>query len=334
MKRIIFVSIALILICSCNPRGTFPPAGSYSRVILVTENGKVEGYAKEMVEQLQHVIDYYNKQELQFFVTVMSIYDFEKEPPAKNVVLLGLPNQGRIGRYIKNFIGPAGVRSVLEGKLNIFKKLNYPVEGQLTVIVTASSPEYLSRVIKENGAVIRETIEYANRERLRNYLLKDEQEWEEKRLKSRYGFTIGLPKLYRINQERDDVPGIEIVRIKPHRGITVSWRYWEKGELSLADSTKLYEIRSELAWKMYDKDVMRRNLVKFSLTNLGPYEAVRMDGYWENSQDVYGGPFVCFFVYDKLKSKLWVVDCVVYAPGFNKHKLLRELIALAETFRI
>ena len=124
------------------------------------------------------------------------------------------------------------------------------------------------------------------------------------------------------------------MRIKPHRGLTVSWRYWDKDGVSLADSTELYKIRSELAWKMYDKDVMRRNLVKFSLTNLGPYEAVRMDGYWENSQDVYGGPFVCFFIYDKLKSKLWIVDCVVYAPGFNKHKLLRELISLAETFRI
>ena len=169
MKRVLSVALVLFFIYSCNPKGTFPPAGSYSGVILVTENGKVEGYTKEMVEQLQHVLDYYNKQEYQFFVKVISIYDFEKEPPAKNVVLLGLPTQGKIGKYIQNFIGPGGVRSVLEGKLNIFKKLNYPVEGQLTMIVTASSPDYLSKVIREKGEVIRETIEEANRERLRKY---------------------------------------------------------------------------------------------------------------------------------------------------------------------
>ena len=336
MKRLTVCILLLILSISlsCARQTSFPAVGSYSQIVLVTETGKVEGYTKEMVRQLQHVIDYYNREELQFFVKVVSVDEFEKEAPPKNVVFLGLPRQGRVGDYIERLIGSAGVKGVLEGRLNIFKKLNYPIEGQLTLVVTASSPEYLSRIIEKNGAFIRDLIEQANRERLRNYLLKEERKWDSDRLKAKYGFRIRIPKLYRINQEREDVPGIEIVRIKPHRGLTISWRSWKKEELSLADSTELYDIRSQLAWKMYDKDVMRKELVRYSMTKLGDYDAVRMDGYWENTQDVYGGPFVCFFINDRVKNKLWIVDCVVFAPGFKKHKLLRELIALAETFEI
>ena len=328
------VIVILFLTNSCSEHGTFPPAGSYSQVLLITETGKIEGFTEDMVKELEHVIDYYNKNELQFYVKVISIYDLNKEQPAKNMVFLGLPRQGKLGEYINTFIGPAGVRSVLEGKLNVFKKLNYPIPGQLSVIVTASSPEYLDKVIKEQGAFIRNLIEEANRERLRDYLLKKEDTYQEKRLKSKYGFTVRMPQLYRVNQEREDVPGVEIVRIKPHRGLTVSGKYWEKKGVSLADSNELYKVRADLAWKMYDKDVMRRDLVKFSVDHLGTYEAVRMDGYWENSQDVYGGPFICFFIYDEFKSRLWVVDCVVFAPGFKKHPLLRELLSIAETFRI
>ena len=84
---------------------------------------------------------------------------------------------------------------------------------------------------------------------------------------------------------------------------------------------------------MYDKDVMRKDLVFYSEDKLGQYNTIKMDGYWENSQDLFGGPFTCYFIHDRNRSKLWMVDCLVYAPGFSKHIMLRELRAVAETFR-
>jgi hypothetical protein len=59
-----------------------------------------------------------------------------------------------------------------------------------------------------------------------------------------------------------------------------------------------------------------------------------MDGYWESSVDMYGGPFICFFVHDRVRGKIWMIDALVYAPGFDKHTLLREAVAVAETFRV
>jgi hypothetical protein len=335
MKRFALTACCIVLAAaSCGRQGSFPPAGSYSSVVLATETGRLEGITTEMVRALQHDLDYYTKTELQFKVRMISAYDIEREPPTKNLVLFGVVRQGEIGRVIESFIGTASVRKVLQGTNNIFRKLDYPVAGQLTLIVTASSPDMLADVVSKNGRLIRDIIEEANRERLRNYLLKREETELTEELSARYGFTLRVPFLYELNQERSEVPGVELVRKLPHRGLTVSWRPWKKRGLAVADSTDLFEVRADLAWQMYDKDIMRREIVFFRDGEFAEYDAVIMEGYWENSEDLFGGPFICFFVHDRVKARLWIIDCLVYAPGFDKHVLLRELYAIAETFRI
>ena len=334
MRRYLAVIVlAVVLVGSCSRRSSFPPVGSYSSVMIVTETGQLDKSTENLVRQIQHPVDYYTKEELQFKAKLVPAYLVEKEPPSKNMILFGLVRQGEVGKLIEGFIGTASVRKVLEGKINVFKKLDYPYAGQLTIIVTAASSDRLSEVVSESGALIREIIEEANRDRLRNYLLEREKRELTEEIRAKYKFTLRIPFLYELNQERKDVPGIEFVRKAPHRGLTVSWRSWTSSTVSLADSSSLYDIRADLAWKMYDKDVMRRDLVSFTEDRLGDYRIVRMDGYWENSEGIYGGPYSCFFLYDDILSRLWIVDTLVYGPGFDKHPLLRELRAVAETFR-
>ena len=334
MRRYLAVIVlAVVLVGSCSRRSSFPPVGSYSSVMIVTETGQLDKSTENLVRQIQHPVDYYTKEELQFKAKLVPAYLVEKEPPSKNMILFALVRQGEVGKLIEGFIGTASVRKVLEGKINVFKKLDYPYAGQLTIIVTAASSDRLSEVVSESGALIREIIEEANRDRLRNYLLEREKRELTEEIRAKYKFTLRIPFLYELNQERKDVPGIEFVRKAPHRGLTVSWRSWTSSTVSLADSSSLYDIRADLAWKMYDKDVMRRDLVSFTEDRLGDYRIVRMDGYWENSEGIYGGPYSCFFLYDDILSRLWIVDTLVYGPGFDKHPLLRELRAVAETFR-
>jgi hypothetical protein len=334
MRRgVVFLSVALVLIGSCSRRSSFPPVGSYSSVMIVTETGQLDKSTENLVRQIQHPVDYYTKEELQFKAKLVPAYQVEKESPAKNMILFGLVRQGEVGRLIEGFIGTASVRKVLEGKINVFRKLDYPYAGQLTIIITAASSDQLAEVVSENGALIREIIEEANRDRLRSYLLQKEKRELTEEIRAKYKFTLRVPFLYELNQERKDIPGIEFVRTAPHRGLTVSWRSWPSGGASLADSSSLYDIRAELAWKMYDKDVMRRDLVSFAEDRLGDYDIIRMDGYWENSEGIYGGPYSCFFLYDDVRSRLWIIDMLVYGPGFDKHPLLRELRAVAETFK-
>ncbi len=324
----------MLLVPSCVNRGLFVPPGSYSTIVLVTESGEPGGINDHIIQALQHPVDYYSKLEIQFRLRMVSSYDFDKEPPTKNMVIYGIVREGRTGQVIENFIGTKSVRKVLEGKNHVFQRMDYPVKGQLTVIVTASSPDRLRKVTEENGQLIRDIIEKANRERLRENLLLREKTETAADLKTKYGFTIRVPDEYKLNREWGDLPGVEIMRDYPHRGITISWLSWNSKSLTVADSTALYDFRSEVVYSIHDKEVMRPELVSWSMDEFGPYTAVRMDGYWESSIDLYGGPFICFFVHDRVRGKIWLIDCLVYAPGFNKHTLLREAVAVAETFRV
>lgn len=324
----------VLLVPSCGKISIFVPPGSYSQIVLVTESGEPGGRNDDMIKVLQHPIDYYSKLEIQFRLRMVSAYDFDKEPPTKNMVIFGVVREGRTGQIIENFIGTNSVRKVLEGKSHVFKRMDYPVKGQLTVIVTASSPEKLRKVTEENGQLIRDIIETANRKRLRENLLLREDTETARDLKIKYGFTMRIPDEYRVIRDWGDLPGIEIMRDYPHRGITISWHSWDKKTLATADSTMLYDFRSKVVYRIHDKEVMRPELVSWSFGEFGPYGAVRMDGYWESSVDMYGGPFICFFIHDRVRAKIWMIDCLVYAPGFNKHTLLREAIAVAESFRV
>jgi hypothetical protein len=341
MKKIetfILLAIVAALLSACQSQGgpfNAPPAGSYSGVVLVTETGALAGPTVEMVNELQHELDFYTKNELEFKVHVVPVSQFDKEIPAKNMVIFGIVNQGGLGDVIEQFIGPSGVRGVLEGKYGIFKKMDSPVKGQLTVIVTAVSDDALTRLAHEEGAVIRGIIEDGDRERIRASLLKQgENVALERTLRERYGFSLRIPSMYALDAEKPEIPGISLLRQEPPRVVSISWREFNEEAVTLADSNELYQMRADVSFKLFDKYVMRRTLVKFSTTQLGPYPAVRMDGYWESSLEPAGGAFVCFFVADRVRSRLWMVDCLVYAPGKDKNEYLREAISVAETFSL
>ncbi len=330
---ILILIFGLILNISCERGISYPPAGSYSGIVLVTESGMKGGVNDVMIRTLQHDMDYYSRIEPQFKLRMIRAADIGREPPTKNMVVFGVVREGEAGDLIESFIGTAAVRRVLEGKEFIFKKSNFPGAGRLTVIVTAPTTRKLKEIARANGSIIRDIIEAENRKRLLAYLLKDVQSDVEEELKAKYGFELSVSFLYELNQERPDLQGVELVRIQPHRGITISWRDWDKSSLSVADSLKLYNLRAKMAWEMYNKDVMRKDLVSYKSGELGPYDAVVMEGYWEKKDALYGGPFRCFFICNRDRSRLWIIDLLVYAPGFEKHRLLRELHAVAETFR-
>jgi|WetSurMetagenome_2_1015567.scaffolds.fasta_scaffold17982_3 hypothetical protein len=324
------------LAASCGGKGgplNAPPAGSYSGIVLVTETGKVEGPTADMVNALQHELDFYTKNELQFNVRVVPAHDFEKEIPAKNMIVFGIVNQGKVGNIIERLIGGAGARGVLQGRYSVFKKMDSPVKGQLTIVVTGVSGEDLALAAREQGAILRSILEDGNRERIRESMLKQGENFTlERSLKDRYGFSFRIPRVYKLDEERPEIPGVSLLHPEPPRVLSVSWKAFGQGTVSLADSNELYKFRSDVTFKLFDKYIMRRDLVKFTATRLGAYEAVRMDGYWESSVEAAGGSFVCYFVADGVKSRVWLVDCLVYAPGQDKNELLRETIAFAETF--
>jgi hypothetical protein len=46
-----------------------------------------------------------------------------------------------------------------------------------------------------------------------------------------------------------------------------------------------------------------------------------------------GGPFVTYSFYDQDSGRIYIIDGMVFAPGFDKREFLRHMEAIAYTFR-
>lgn len=312
-----------------------PPAGSYSDVLLVTEAGAGDRWARKIRPYIEVEHDYVTTQETGFTIQNIRAADLGEFPTVKTIVICGVMDSGTdVGLKIIDLIGPGGVQRVAHGKATILKKEDRPAPGQATVIVTAKSADALASVLAKRGGELERILEESCQRRLRRALMAHTSVSLERRLYRKYGFTMKIPYLYRLmsDEANGPTPGVELMRDAPVRDIGIFWSDWDK-QPTLYDRDALFAFRAQHVWRRYDHDRMDPNRVRYTLTRFATYPAVRMAGYWYNQNDVAGGYFETYLIWDKSSKLLWAVDLLVFAPARAKHPLVRELRAVAETFR-
>jgi hypothetical protein len=332
-RSALYVSMLVLLAVGCREM-EFPPAGSYSDVDLIADGGTTGEWATMLVPVLTGDVDYFVAREPRFSVT-----SIESEPPAepstaKNVILCGvLDGSTAVGARIMFLLGEDGVARVRAGEASILLRENLPQSGQLTLIVTAPTEDALRRVIHERGEEIPDIVDANCRERLRQSLLRSRRSALSERMRRQWGFFIEIPTLYTLYSESDNPPGVELHRESPPRVLGVFWKEWDHAP-TLYNTDELFDFRAAYVARRYEGDAMDRNRARYAYIRFGPYTAIRMSGYWHNDHySVAGGYFETYFVWNKDEKLLWAVDGLVYAPGREKTSLVRELHALAETFR-
>ena len=324
--------LPVVLLLSGCIETDIPPAGSYSEVLIVTEDGVRDPFAKALTPYLAQTLDYFVSSDIQFRPQYARAVDVEEVPYVKNILFCGVANSvSDVGRKISSLLGAPGLERVRSGQANVFRKDNLPGPGQVTMIVTAATDEQLHEAIAERGQNIADALEESCRERLRKYLLKDRKKKLSQSLQQKYGFRIEVPSFYRLLSEEESPPGIELLRDGPPRSLGIFWVEWQRPP-TLDDRDALFSIRSEYVYERYDGDEMDRSRTRYSIDRLGENYSVRMEGYWSNSKSLAGGYFKTYFLFDETERLMWVVDLLVYAPGLEKHPHFRELHAIAETF--
>jgi Domain of unknown function (DUF4837) len=324
---------ALAVVLCGDVRAHVQPTSACSELLLVSEDGARDPAARALSSFLTRGIDYYIAEEQAFAVSNVRAAEVRGVPRAKNIVICGVANVVTdVGSSIASAIGDSAAAEVQRGGRGIFEREDYPRTGQLTMVVTASSMEDLIDLIGTRGDEIVDKIEASCRNRLRPVLLARGNDELTRRLRETYGFTIDVPRSYRLLSENSDPPGIELLCEAPARLLGVFWIDWDH-EPALPDARALFRARASYVWKRYDGDVMDSTRVSYTTARLGEYPAVEMSGYWSNSRSLAGGYYETFFVYEKSDRILWAVDLLVFAPGIPKHPLFRELRALGETFR-
>jgi hypothetical protein len=329
----ILVAAAVVMVNGCAP-APLPPAGSYSDVVVVADGGEDGEWGPALRALLEREQDYFVASEPLFRVSVLEGERVDETPAVKNVVVCGVSDSTTpVGRRIRDIIGAENTRRVQRGGLYMIRRDDHPVYGQLTLVVTAASATALRAFLRARGDEVSDAIEASCRERLRRNLLRERRDDVAEACARRWGFRLEVPSVYEPVGGPGALDGVELHRPGPPRVLGVFWRDQPAAPAPDAEDD-LYRLRAAYVFDRYDGDRMDRSRTRFEPARLDGYTAVRMSGYWFNERhSPAGGFYETYFVWDEKRRRLWAVDLLVYAPGREKTSMLRELRAVAGTFR-
>ncbi len=319
----------------CGEKRIIPAVGPYSDVWLFTETGIQSPLLRGFVEALSHPITYVLEPENEFDVYLRDANQFSGNRDRKNLVLLTRTDRiGGLQSRVSKFLGGEILARVKrEGHLILYKRDLFARDQDVYIILMNGSAEE-KYVLTRLASTLRDRLRESTRERFRSFLLTGrENKGGGKYLWREFGFTLRFPPEYHLLQEAPEMGAIELHRKDPSRVIGV---FWQNGVINppiVADSLALISFRAGVVDTLYHGDQMLPSDWRFDRTKLGKHDAIRMRGIWANDRDMTGGAYATYFLHDKRRQRLLAVDLLIYAPGMSKHPFMRELEALASTFR-
>lgn len=262
------------------------------------------------------------------------------------------------GAFLRARVDEAGREAIERGGRGIFLRPNLWAHNQLVVYATGPDDETIVRQIRENGDDLRRAFNAVNRRRLtRDMFARARQTDVEDRLMERHGFAVGVQHDYVIVRDTTfaTATGTRGTFIRMRRITEAdSWRdlfiYYEEDPLLTRlhpDSVLVLRNRlsrqfvrggADTTWvRVQDRFPERRPIITDTV-NLNDRFALETRGTWYLSDDTgrsygMGGPFVNYAFYDEDTGRFYLIDGMVFAPRFEKREFLRQMEAIAFTFR-
>jgi hypothetical protein len=317
----------------CSGRPTLPAAGSYSDVVLVAGSGAAPAAVAALRGALEAPVADLGGDEPLFRVTLLPETRLGRERFHKNLIVAApIDAPGAAAALVRRLL-PAGDADRLrrEGARGFAFEAPF-ARWQRLVVLTAATPAGLDALLRDAGARLRGELEASAVVRLRDELLVGPA--DERRaaaLRSAHGFHLQTPESYAYVAP----PGgwrdaVQLVRASPTRMLTVFWIDGVEAARAARPEFVL-GLQRDALWRLH-ADVLLADGARVAADRLGERPSLVLRGTWQNRTDVAGGPLETHFVHDGA-GRLYGVQLQVFAPGRPKHPALRELRALAATFR-
>ncbi len=268
----------------------------------------------------------------------------------KNIVFVApLSDSTREAQYLLSTLDEAAASAILEGgTVAVLGREDEWAQEQQVYFVLGSKASDLAQAIRTNGEGIRYNFNRATRRRLlRTMFDKGRQVELEDELMANHGFAVNAQHDYFVSIDTTNFVWMRRV-VSPD-----SWRslfVWYTDELSPADLTAEWALAARdrltsayVQGNLGDYVVVdeRRALEVENIDFLGRF-AFEIRGLWhlvgpdESGKVVQfgmGGPFVTYAFYDEPSRRTYLVDGMIFAPGYEKREFLRQLETIAHTFR-
>jgi hypothetical protein len=250
-----------------------------------------------------------------------------------------LDEDSSVGRYIQARLDSTAISSIQAGTSGIMKRPNAWYRKQLVVYLIAPTAEDLITDIHAQGDNLRYAFNEATRDRLTEHMFRRmRQEDLEQVLTDGHRFAVNVQHDYFIARDTTN-----FVRLR--RVLSDTWReifvyYVDNANpndltpewiIATRDSLTEKYVRGTFEGSYVEID-QRRPVTSENIDFLGRF-GYETRGLWHMTGDAMGGPLLNYSFYDEGQRRIYMIDGMVFAPAFNKREFLRQMEAIAYTFR-
>ena len=327
--------------------------GREGEIVVVMDSTNWEGELGDAVRE--HIAPYLGTlpaPEREFEIRRISINSqktLESLQKQKNVIFVApLSEDTPEARFLKSRLDEEATAAIKGGGTSVISKRDLWRKDQQIVYLLGETDSSLVALLAERGDDIRYTFNVITRERVgEDMFKKGRQPKIEADLMRKHGFAV--------NAQHDYFSAIDSTNFVWLRRVVSSdsWRslfvyYIEDFNPNSLTPEWVYEARERLTetWIRGNMDGFvsidfRRELNTENIDFLGHF-AYETRGLWhmvgrdpEKGIVEYGmgGPFLNYTFYDESSRRLYMIDGMVFAPGYDKREFLRQMEVISHTFR-
>ena len=356
MRFLAFPLILLVVLLAGCEALTYQPraVGREGEIVIVTDSTNWNGeLGQALREELAPYIGTLPAPERMFqlrrigIVNQRSVDLLKKQ---KNIVFAApLADSTNESEYMRSTLDDAATEAVMEGGTVavLGRRDEWASEQQVYYVIGRDGAD-MAQAIRSNSEGIRYNFNTVSRQRLHRTMFEKGRQHElEQRLMDTHGFAV--------NAQHDYVIAMDTTNFVWMRRIVSSdsWRsmfVWYTEDATPADLTPewILAVRDRLTQNYVQGNLggyvevdRRRPIEPENIDFLGRF-AYEVRGLWhmvgpDESGDIVeygmGGPFITYGFYDEDTGRTYVMDGMVFAPGYEKREFLRQMEVIAYSFR-
>ncbi len=332
MKEKLFqLTFLLIIFIGCNYK---PRANGIENQIHIISSFEDLPYIKSIVDSVFGRAIYTPAPETYFDVTYVNPFDFNEIKRSHNILVISV-----IG--VKDTTADRIVRSVLPedqltlatvGKNQIFSKKDFFARGQVFSLVVGQRPADIIKGLRKRGSWLFKQYDQAFIDRQKDHIFKRREEKElSLELLEKYSWELRIQHDYLIINEEPERNFVWIGRAFPYRWFSINWV--EAPRSREIDYLIASEMVNDFPIAYYDKIIFKDTFRLVEPVKLSGWDAWRIEGLWEHTEEIKGGPFISYVFYDDNTDRLFHLNLLVYSPGQKKMISLRQMDIMAHTFK-
>ena len=336
LNRIRFAGSFLLvfLLASCDRSIVNRPDTPPDQILLYIDASIPQPQVQSLTQALGAPVRYLGRLETPFRVTPLALVDasllrgaatlvavFAHEPGvAQNAALTSLPQTALIEQYSRGEDDSLRTWSLYENAYLLQQTL---ITAQISTAATVDAAAAC-------GRDLRDSLERSQVRHRRQRLRAAPGAAALPRKTTRGLFEVLVPEGYAWSDTSSGWPqSVQIAIARPTRVVTVFWLEDASADW-LQSRPFLVGMLRDAMWRL-QRDRLEEDSVEWLP---GVDGSLEMRAIWQNPDRIAGGPLHSRFVYDASRQRLYGVQSLVFLPGADKHRAMREALAIASTFSI